>query len=157
MKKITVLVLCLTTLLISEELKVKANQFSTDETTGITIFSGSVNIIKNSDEINASKITIFTNSKREPIRYIADGNVSFYIKTENSELYRGKSNKVIYLPIENEYHFFHNVHLEQIDSKKVIIGEEVVLKTLEGKAYAKGAKKEPVIMIFNMPKKEEKK
>ncbi|MDP2894452.1 MAG: lipopolysaccharide transport periplasmic protein LptA, partial [Sulfurimonas sp.] len=67
--------------------------------------------------------------------------------------------KVVYLPKEKEYHFFKDVHLKQINEKKEIIGEEVILKTIEGKAYAKGAEKEPVIMIFDMPedKKEGKK
>lgn len=35
--------------------------------------------------------------------------------------------------------------------KKEIIGEEVILKSIEGKAYAKSAKNEPVIMIFELP------
>lgn len=56
--------------------------------------------------------------------------------------------KVIYMPNIKEYHFFTDVHLRQIDEKKEIIGEEVILKTIEGTAYAKGAKKEPVIMIL---------
>ena len=48
------------------------------------------------------------------------------------------------------------MYLRQLDEKKEIIGNEVVLKTIEGKAYAKGAKSEPVIMIFKMPQDEEK-
>jgi len=157
MKFLIILTFFLTSVLISEELKVKASQFSADEKTGITIFTGNVNIVKGIDEINASKIVIFTNKKREPVKYIATGNVSFYIKTEDSSFYKGKSQKVVYLPLKKEYQFFKDVRLEQIDDKKIIIGEKVVLKTLEGKAYAKGANKEPVIMIFNMPQDEEKK
>ena len=48
------------------------------------------------------------------------------------------------------------MYLKQIDKKKEIIGDEVVLKTIEGKAYAKGAKKEPVIMIFDIKDKGKK-
>jgi lipopolysaccharide export system protein LptA len=59
------------------------------------------------------------------------------------------------LPTIKEYHFFTDVHLKQIDERKEIIGDEVVLKTIEGKAYAKGATKEPVIMIFKMPEEKE--
>jgi len=145
-----------TSILLSQELKITANQFKTDEKTGITIFSGNVKVFKASDKIEASIITIYTNEKREPIKFIASGDVSFYIKTDNNSIYKGIAKKVIYLPIKKEYHFFRDVHLEQIDNKKVIIGDEVVLKTIEGKAYAKGASKEPVIMIFNMPEKGDK-
>ena len=156
MKFIIFLTLFLTSALMGEELRVKANEFNTDEKACVTLFTGAVNVIKGSDEINASKITIFTNEKREPTKFIANGDVSFYIKTETEKVatYKGVAQKVIYLPLEKEYHFFKDVYLEQIDDKKIIIGDEVVLKTLEGKAYAKGAKKEPVIMIFNMPEEE---
>jgi len=64
--------------------------------------------------------------------------------------YRGTAGKVIYLPEKSEYYFYTNVYLKQIDEKKEIIGDEVVLNITTGKAYAKGLKKEPVIMIFNI-------
>ncbi|MEA2100660.1 MAG: lipopolysaccharide transport periplasmic protein LptA [Campylobacterota bacterium] len=145
-----------TSLLMSQELVVKAKEFKTDEKTGITVFKGDVNIVKGMDELNASKITIYINKKREPIRYIAQGDVSFFITTKNLDTYKGSAQKVIYLPTTGEYHFFKDVTLKQINNKKTIIGEEVVLKTIDGEAYAKGAKQEPVIMIFNIPNQEEK-
>lgn len=155
MKFFIILTLFLTSVLISQELKVKANQFSADEKTGISTFEGDVNIIKGSDELNASKVTIYTNKEQQPTKYIAIGDVSFKIKTKEGSIYEGVAGKVIFLPIEKEYHFFKNVYLKQIDEKKEILGDEVVLKTIEGKAYAKGVKTEPVIMIFNMPKEED--
>ena len=156
MKSILFITFFFTSLLLSQELKITADQFKTDEKTGITIFNGNVKVFKASDKIEASIITIYTNKKREPIKFIADGDVSFYIKTDDNAIYKGVAQKVVYLPIKKEYHFFRDVHLEQMNDKKVIIGDEVVLKTIEGKAYAKGASKEPVIMIFNMPEKGDK-
>lgn len=155
MKFLTILTIFLTTVLISQELKIRANQFNADEKTGISIFKGDVNIIKGNDELNATKVTVYTDKKHQPTKYIAEGNVSFTIETKKGSLYKGEAGKVIYMPTIKEYHFFTNVHLKQIDEKKEIIGEEVVLKTIEGKAYARGAKKEPVIMIFKMPDEEE--
>jgi len=154
MKIFIILVLFLTSLLVSQELQVKANKFSADEKAGISIFEGDVNIIKGYDELNASKVTIFTNKEHQPTKYVALGDVSFKIKTKKGSKYEGVAGKVIYLPIAKEYHFFKNVYLKQIDEKKEILGDEVVLKTIEGKAYAKGVKTEPVIMIFNIPKEE---
>ena len=142
--------------LISQELKIKANAFHADESKGISIFEGQVKIVRDKDKLDADKVTVYTNDLNEPIKYIAKGNASFTIVTKNEAVYTGKAQKVIYQPTTKEYHFFTDVHLKQVNEKKEIIGNEVVLKTIEGKAYAKGAKSEPVIMIFNMPKDEEK-
>lgn len=156
-KYLIILILFLTMSLTAKELKIKANQFNADENKGISIFQGNVNIQKGSDELNATKVTVFTDEKHQPTKFIAVGNVSFYIMTKQGSIYRGKAERAIYMPLIKEYHFFKNVHLTQVDEKKEIIGEEVVLKTTEGKAYAKGAKKEPVIMIFKMAPQEEEK
>ena len=136
--------------LFSQELKIKANSFKADEKGGVSIFEGSVNILKSSDELNASKVTIYTDKKHKPTKFMAEGNVSFVIKTKDSSIYRGKAQKVMYIPKTKEYSFFGDVHLLQVDKKKEIIGDEVVLKTVDGKAYAKGKKSEPVIMIFDI-------
>lgn len=157
MKYFIVLAFFLISSLMSEDLRVKANKFSSDEKAGITIFTGDVNIIKGLDELNASEVTIFTDKEHQPTKFIADGNTSFSIQTNKGASYRGRAQKVIYYPITKEYHFFKDVYLQQIDERKEIIGDEVILKSIEGKAYAKGAKKEPVIMIFTIPEKEDKK
>jgi len=151
------LIFFLIPILHAQELQVKANLFETDEKKGVSVFNGDVNVIKGTDELNASEVTIYTNQEHKPTKFIAVGDVSFNIETENGAIYKGQAGKVIYLPLTKEYLFFTNVHLQQVDEKKEIIGEEVVLKTIEGKAYAKGAKSEPVIMIFDMPEKEEDK
>jgi len=156
MKYTIILTFFLTSLLVSEELKITAKEFKTDEKNGITTLSGDVNIIKSSDEINASNIIIYTNENREPTKFIAHGDVSFKIKTDDNDTYKGVAGKVVYLPLKKEYQFFKDVHLEQINEKKTIIGEEVILKTTDGEAYAKGANKEPIIMIFNMPNNKDK-
>lgn len=150
MKYIT-LILFLTTYMFASELKVKANSFDADEKAGISIFSGDVNIIKNQDELNASKVVIHVDKKNKPTQYIATGNVSFIIHTEKKDRYSGTAQKVIYNPAKKEYHFFKSVHLKQLNDKKEIIGEEVFLSTVEGKAYAKGETSKPVIMIFDIP------
>ena len=153
MKKIILLIIITILSLFAEELKVKAKLFNADQKKGISIFEGDVNIIKGTDELNASKVTIYTDSEQNPTKFIAEGNASFHIVTEEGAAYKGKAQKVIYFPIKKEYHFFTDVYLQQINEKKEIIGEEVILKSIEGKAYAKGADDKPVIMIFNMEDK----
>lgn len=151
MKQIVILTIFLVASLFSEELKIKAQLFNADQKSGISVFEGNVNIIKGSDELNASKVTVYTDSNQKPIKFVAEGDASFYIKTLDGSLYKGKAQKVIYIPNKKEYYFYKDVHLKQINERKEIIGEEVILKTIDGKAYAKGAEKEPVIMIFNIP------
>ncbi len=156
MKKIIILTILATLALFAEELQVKAKFFNADQKTGISTFEGDVNIIKGSDELNASKVTIYTDSNQQPTKFVADGNASFNIKTEDGSIYKGQAQRVVYFPIKKEYHFFEDVYLQQVNEKKEIIGSEVVLKTIEGKAYAKGEEEAPVIMIFDLPANKDK-
>ena len=142
--------------LISQELQVKADSFHGDQKKGISIFKGNVKVTKGSDKLNASKITIYTDKKNQPTKFVAEGDASFSIVTQEGIPYKGKAQKVIYFPNSKEYHFYKNVYLKELNDKKEIIGDEVVLKTIEGTAYAKGDKSEPVIMIFNIPQDEKK-
>jgi lipopolysaccharide export system protein LptA len=157
MRNKIIFLLIIITSLFSQELKIKAQKFSSDEKAGISIFRGNVNIKKGSDELNASKVTIYINAKHQPTKFIAIGNTSFKIQTLKGAKYIGRAQKVIYLSAKKEYRFYTDVHLEQVDEKKIVIGDEVILNTIEGKAYAKGASKEPVIMIFDIPDEKEKK
>ena len=121
------------------------------------MFTGNVQISKGTDEMNASKVTIYTDKDRSPYKYIAEGNVSFFITTENNSTYHGSAQKAIFLPNEGEYQFFKEVHLKQLNERKEINGDEVVVNIKDGTARAKGAEKEPVIMIFNIKEKKESK
>jgi len=154
MRHILIITLILTTSLLSTELKIKADSFSADQAKGISIFTGHVNIIKSKDELNASKVTIYTDAKNKPTKFIALGNVSFKIETKDKSIYMGSANKVIYKPLKKEYYFYEKVVLKQLNEKKEIEGDEVILNTNSGKAYAKGLDEKPVIMIFNIPEEE---
>ncbi len=156
MKKFLYLCTFLASSLISQELKVTSDSFQGDQKKGISVFTGHVNIVRAQDELNANKVTIYTDSQNQPTKFEAVGNSSFSITTEDGSVYKGKAQKVVYLPNKKEYRFFKNVHLEQVNDKKEIIGEEVILNTTNGKAHAKGAENEPVIMIFNIPEKKKK-
>lgn len=150
MKYILIVAFFLQTISSAVELKVKADSFSADENKGVSVFQGNVEMKKQNDELNATKITIYTNKKNKPTRFVAVGNVSFVVETKQGSKYKGNANKVVYLPEPKEYRFYNNVHLRQIDEKKEIIANEVVLSLVNGKAYAKGMKKEPVIMMFDI-------
>ena len=157
MKIKLIALLTFASLMSAGELQIKSQKFTADENTGVSIFTGKVNIIKTNDELNASQVTVYTDKKNKPIKFVAVGKVSFVIVTENDAHYRGKAERAIYYPKRKEYHFFTNVHLKQINDKKDIIGDEVILKTIEGQAYAKGLETKPVIMTFDIADKNETK
>ena len=150
MKYLTLIAL-LCTLSFAQELKIKADSFKADQAKGISEFKGNVKIVKAEDILEASQVTIYTNKQNKPTKFIALGRVHFKITTKKGDHYEGNANKVIYKPQQKVYEFFENVHLKQLGSKKEILGDEVVLRLQSGKAYAKGVKSEPVIMIFDIP------
>ncbi len=101
MKQLTLFATLLTLTLTGQELKVLSDNFKGDQPKGISIFTGNVRVTKGRDELNATKVTIYTDASRKPVKYIAEGSVSFYIVTEVGEKYRGESQKAIYLPNES--------------------------------------------------------
>jgi lipopolysaccharide export system protein LptA len=143
--------------LLAEQVKITADAFEGNEKKGITIFSGNVKIKKNRDELNASKVTVFTDKERSPYRYEAEGDVSFYIDLpDNNATYKGDAGKVVYLPLKQEYQFYTDVHLYQLGTNRKVFGDKVMLNAIDGNAKALGKEKTPVIMIFNVKEKDEK-
>lgn len=140
----------------AEELKVISDNFKADQQKGVSVFTGNVKVTKGSDELNASKVTIFTDKERKPYKYLAEGDVSFYIVTEQNEKYRGKSQSAVYMPNESEYQFYTKVDLLRLDDYRRVKGDKVIVNTIQGSAAAESTKDEPVIMIFNLQDKNTK-
>ena len=149
-KQLLIFIASSTLLLQAQQLKITAEHFEGDESKGVSVFSGNVKIKKGSDELNASKVSIYIDANRKPSKYIAQGNVSFFIKTESNATYHGSSQKVIFLPQKKEYQFYTNVHLLQLNEHKQIDGDEVIVNTALGQAKAIGAAKKPVVMVFDI-------
>ena len=134
----------------AEELKVVAKNFEADEQKGYTVFTGDVVMTKGSDEFNASKVTVYVDKNRKPTKFIAVGDASFKITTMTGDRYAGTAQEVRFFPQKKEYHFYTDVHIHQLNKQKEINGDEVIVDLIEGRAFAKGAEKKPVIMIFNI-------
>ena len=136
--------------LYAQELKVLSANYKGDQSTGTSVFTGNVIVTKGLDELNASKVTIYTDSNRKPIKMVAEGDVSFYIVTELNEKYRGKSQRAVYLPNEKEYQFYTKVDLIRLDDFRRVKGDKVVVNTIHGHASADSANNEPVMMVFTL-------
>lgn len=141
----------------AQQLKIVADTFQGSEKKNYSVFEGNVRIKKGSDELNASRVEVYLDAERQPLKYIAEGDVSFFLNTEDGATYTGHAQKVIFAPQAQEYHFYREVHLLQLNEHKQIDGDEVIVNIKEGTATAKGAEKQPVIMIFELPDTEKKK
>lgn len=150
MKKIIYISLLCVLGLYAEELKVLSDNFRADQPKGVSIFTGNVIVTKGSDEINASKVTIYTDNNRKPTKVVAEENVSFYIVTEQKEKYRGKSQRAVYLPNEKEYQFYTKVDLIRMDDFRRVKGDKVIVNTTTGHASADSVNNEPVVMVFTL-------
>ncbi len=146
----------LVTLVHAEELKVISESFKGDQQKGVSVFTGNVKVTKGSDELNASKVTIYTDKENKPTKYYAEGDVSFYILTEVGEKYKGKSQTAIYLPNESEYQFYKKVDLIRIDDFRRVKGDKVIVNTIGGNASAESTNNEPVVMTFTLEDKKSK-
>ncbi|MDP3120143.1 MAG: lipopolysaccharide transport periplasmic protein LptA [Sulfuricurvum sp.] len=150
MRKIIYISLLCALGLYAEELKVFSENFRADQPKGVSVFTGKVVVTKGLDELNASKVTIYTDSNRKPTKMVAEGDVSFYIVTELKEKYRGKSQRAVYLANEKEYQFYTKVDLIRLDDFRRVKGDKVVVNTIHGHASADSANNEPVMMVFTL-------
>jgi lipopolysaccharide export system protein LptA len=150
MKKIIYISLLCALGLYAEELKVLSDNYRGDQPKGVSIFTGNVIVTKGLDELNASKVTIYTDSNRKPIKMVAEGDVSFYIVTELKEKYRGKSQKAIYLPNDKEYEFYTKVDLIRLDDFRRVKGDKVIVNMIDGHAAADSSNSDPVMMVFTL-------
>jgi lipopolysaccharide export system protein LptA len=155
-RNLLILVPMLLTFVYAEELKVVSDNFKGDQLKGVSVFTGNVKVTKGLDELNASKVTIYTDKDKKPNKYFAEGDVSFYIVTELQEKYKGTSQTAIYLPDQSEYHFYKKVDLIRIDDFRRVKGDKVVVNTIQGHASAESANNEPVVMTFTLQDKKEK-
>jgi len=151
--KFILFLLLLTTLTYAQKLRVKADYFESDEKRGVSVFTGHVHVTKGADDLKSKKLTIYTDKNRVPTKYVAEGNVKFKLEDENKKRYKGRAQKVVYLPAKKEYHFFKNVHLIQLGEEKEVQGDKVIFSAKTGKSYAKGVHNNPVIMTFDINEK----
>jgi lipopolysaccharide export system protein LptA len=94
------------------ELKIVSESFEGNEKKGVTIFKGNVRIALESDEMNASRVTVYTSKDHIPYKYIAEGNVSFYIQTKSKASYEGRAQKAIFMPNDSVYEFYKDVQVQ---------------------------------------------
>ncbi len=158
MNKIILGLLFSTTLLFAQtqKLVIDALNFETDDSTGLSIFKGNVKLLMNKDKLKSDKLEVYVkpNSKgkaKEPLKYIATGNVHLDIFSEGKK-YKGKGDKIVYIPKEKEYEIIGNGYLKELVEDREIFGDKIIINQLKGTAKVTGSEKKPVRFIINMDK-----
>ncbi len=151
MKKIlTALFFVLISIGAAENVEITADHFEADQLKKITEFIGNVHMKKGNDELNASKVLVFFDKNRKPIRYEAVGKSSFIVYMQNGRYYVGRADRLVYLPKKEVYELYGNVVLKEPLLERTIFGEKVVVEKSTGRARVKGDEKRPVKFIFKV-------
>ncbi len=151
--KIIIITILFYTSLFADQLQIIADSFERNQQTGISSFKGHVRIKKNYDELNASKLFVYVDKDNSPTKYVASGNVSFDITNDNNASYLGRSQRLIFLPKEQIYHFYEKVYIEEKITGRTLSGEKVTLNMITGNSKILGQRKAPVRVTFEIDDK----
>ncbi len=146
--------------LFSEKLIIDAKKFEAYDEKGLSVFTGDVKMVKASDELESDRLDIYLsekkpNTKREPLKYIATGNVKFKVKTAD-KLYEGKGDKVVYEPQKLKYVITGNGFLKEVIEDKRLFGDKIVIDQITGEAKVTGSENKPVRFIIDLADKKPK-
>lgn len=154
--KFLLMVLLSFTLLLGaqEKLIIDAKNFETNDSKGLTIFTGDVKLKMSKDKLNSQRLEIYMKPKskgkaKEPLKYIATGNASFEIHT-NGKIYKGKGGKIIYNPKSQEYTVLGDGHIKEEIEGKELFGDKIFINQVTGNAKVSGSSKKPVRFIINV-------
>jgi len=151
LRKILTLLMCAAIALVSaENVEITADHFEADQMKKVTEFIGNVHMKKGSDELNATKVYVYFDDKRKPVRYEAVGKSSFVIHMQNGRYYVGKADKLVYRPGSELYELYGNVVLKEPKLDRTIMGEKVVVEKVTGRANVEGDDGKPVRFIFKV-------
>ncbi|MSN96017.1 lipopolysaccharide transport periplasmic protein LptA [Campylobacter sp. FMV-PI01] len=142
--------------LFAQEIEIVADNFFADEIKKQSILSGNVFVKKsNLDTLKSDKITIYFDDNKQPLRYIATGNVKFEILIDNNK-YNGHGDKLTYISANKKYILEGSAWISDIKTKREVFGDEITINQLEGKYEVKSLEsnktqsKKPVKFIFKV-------
>ena len=135
--------------LLADFVDIKADHFYANDIQKRAFFEGNAHIKQGSNEVRASKVTVFFNDKKKALKYEAHGNVTFDL-IENGIHYKGESQKITYAPTSSKYHFRGDVILMDLTNNRTIKAETISLDLKTGLADIKGKAKKPVHFRFEI-------
>ena len=141
-------------MLLAQKVQVTSDTMKAYEKKKEVHFIGNAKVTQLEDWIHGDEITVYFDENNETKKYVAKGSVTFELH-QKSALYKGKADKVTYLPKKSEYILTGNAVIDDLVNKRHVDGNEIILDTITGNARVKGDRKKPVKFIFDMEKKGE--
>ena len=117
-------------------------------------FIGNAKVTQLHDWIHGNEIIIYFDENNETKKYVAKGKVTFELHQKEA-LYKGKADKVTYLPKKSEYILTGKAVIDDLINKRHVNGDEITLDMTTGNANVKGNRKKPVKFIFDVEGKGE--
>ena len=153
MKKIFILAFLVTSIF-AEKLIIDAKKFEAYDEKGLSVFTGNVDMKRDKDELQSDRLEVYLskkteNKKREALKYIALGNVSFKIKTAD-KLYEGKGDKVVYDPKKLIYTITGDGFIKELTEDKKLFGDKIYVNQATGEAKVSGSDDKPVRFIIDL-------
>lgn len=140
----------------AEQVEVTADNFFADEIKLETVLTGNVHIKKGAyDTLDSNKVIIYFDKDKKPIKYVATGNAKFKAIV-NQKHYNGKGDTLTYEPGNDTYILNGNAYLNEIETKKEVFGERIIVNQTKGTYEVqsfrseKSQDKKPVKLIFQI-------
>jgi len=131
------------------QMSIVSDSFSADEAKKISIFSGHVKIVKDSDTISSNKVIVKFDKNNKPIFYEANGAVEFSISLKKSTI-SGSCERLTYNPMSKIYTLGGKVDILELPSKRKLKANKVKIDTINSRTEVSGTKSKPVKFIFNI-------
>src|SRR5574344_1657491 len=144
----------------SKTLVIDALDFKADDNKGISTFTGNVKIRMAEDKLNAQKVDVFfetdKNTKNKvATKYEATGDADFEVISKDKH-YVGKGDKIIYVPLKEEYLIIGNGYVHEKNDDRKIYKNNIYINHITDEAKVKGIKKKPVMCFILIEKKKKK-
>jgi len=139
----------------AETVEVVADKFFADEVKQVTEFTGHVIVTKSKDKLVANKVTINFDDKKQPLKYIATGDVKINLLMEEKE-YFGSAQTMISDPIKDQYTLIENAFLHEKITNKKVYGDRIWVDQTTGRYEVDSDGDKPVKFIFKVEEKQKK-
>lgn len=137
---------------LANQVEISAERFFADEKKGENVLSGNVVVKRDKDVLHANKLLVITNKKRKAVKYIATGNARFEIVLQD-KLYKGSGDELIYDVNNDSYEIIGNAFVEEIESKKKVIGEKITIDRKQEMYSVISSEQKPAKFVFELETK----
>lgn len=137
---------------LANQVEISAERFFADEKKGENVLSGNVVVKRDKDVLHANKLLVITNKKRKAVKYIATGNARFEIVLQD-KLYKGSGDELIYDVNNDSYEIIGNAFVEEVESKKKVIGEKITIDRKQEMYSVISSEQKPAKFVFELETK----